>query len=63
MRALVDLLPFIEVVEGDSFNSDPETPALMGPETLAKFSKGEEMPRTKIKTPLVRIGALQVFSS
>ncbi len=35
VRALVDLLPEIQVVAGDPFNSDPSDPELMGPDVLA----------------------------
>lgn len=56
VRALVDLLPFIEVVEGDSFNSDPQNPAVMGPDAFQRYSAGEELPVVKAKTPLVSIG-------
>lgn len=37
VRALVDLLPEIQVVAGDPFNSDPSDPDLMGPEVREKM--------------------------
>lgn len=37
VRALVDLLPEIQVVAGDPFNSDPSDPELMGPEVREKI--------------------------
>jgi magnesium chelatase subunit I len=37
VRAVVDLLPEMEVVEGDSFNSSPTDPKLMGPDALMRF--------------------------
>ena len=53
VRAMVDLLPEIEVVAEDAFNSSPSDPKLMGPEALERFMKGEELPVARIKTPLV----------
>jgi Mg-chelatase subunit ChlI len=50
---MVDLLPEIEVVKDDAFNSHPTDPQLMGPDALERFKAGEELPRTFIKTPLV----------
>ena len=50
---MVDLLPEIEVVAEDAFNSSPSDPKLMGPEALERFKKGEELPVARIKTPLV----------
>ena len=37
VRALVDLLPEIQVVANDAFNSDPSDPELMGPEVREKL--------------------------
>ena len=51
---MVDLLPEIEVVEGDEFNSHPDDAKLMGPAALQSFQAGEQLPRARIKTPLVR---------
>lgn len=51
---MVDLLPEIEVVEDDPFNSSPTDPKLMGPGALERFKAGEQLPRTFVKTPLVR---------
>jgi hypothetical protein len=53
VRAMVDLLPEIEVVEGDEFNSHPDDTKLMGPDALQRFQAGEQLPRARIKTPLV----------
>lgn len=53
MRALIDLLPTIDVVEGDAFNSHPTDPKLMGPGALERFRKGEKLPAGKMRTPLV----------
>ena len=43
VRALSDLLPEIDVVEGDAFNSSPTDPQLMGPEALEAFKAGLEL--------------------
>ena len=37
VRALVDLLPEIQVIAGDPFNSDPLDPELMGPDVREKM--------------------------
>lgn len=55
VRATVDLLPEIEVVEGDSFNSDPKDPQNMGPDALARYKKGEKLPTKLARTPLVEL--------
>jgi len=39
VRALVDLLPEIQVVENDPFNSDPKDPELMSEEVRDKLKK------------------------
>lgn len=39
VRGLVELLPRIEVVHNDDFNSSPDDPSLMGPVALEKFRK------------------------
>jgi Mg-chelatase subunit ChlI len=54
VRAVVDLLPDIDVVVDDPFNSSPTDPKLMGPDALQRFRAGEKLPSTKIRTPLVR---------
>ena len=50
---MVDLLPEIDIVADDSFNSSPSDPKLMGPEALERFNRGEELPVARVKTPLV----------
>jgi Mg-chelatase subunit ChlI len=40
VRALSDLLPEIDIVEGDAFNSSPTDPQLMGPEALEAYRNG-----------------------
>jgi len=63
VRALVDLLPDIEVVVDDPFNSDPKDPKYMGPDALQRFRKGEQLPTTTIRTPLVCCWYLIPFRS
>lgn len=53
IRALVDLLPPIEVVEGDPYNSDPHSPDLMSDEVLEKVKNKEPLNIIKIKTPMI----------
>ena len=43
VRALVDLLPEMNVVANDPFNSDPYDPELMSEEVRKKFQKGEAL--------------------
>jgi hypothetical protein len=50
---VVDLLPDIEVVEDDAFNSDPTDPKYMGPDVLQRFRRGEQLKTAIIRTPLV----------
>jgi Mg-chelatase subunit ChlI len=54
VRAVADLLPELDVIEGDPFNSSPTDPKLMGPDALARFRAGEKLPGIKARTPLVR---------
>ncbi|XP_052202460.1 magnesium-chelatase subunit ChlI, chloroplastic-like [Diospyros lotus] len=53
VRSLVDLLPEIEVVMGDPFNSDPEDPESMGVEVRERVLKGDELPVTTTKITMV----------
>ncbi|XP_042490368.1 magnesium-chelatase subunit ChlI, chloroplastic-like [Macadamia integrifolia] len=53
VRSLVDLLPEIEVVKGDPFNSDPEDPESMGMEVREKVLAGEKFPVTRTKITMV----------
>lgn len=55
VRALVDLLPMIDVVVDDPFNSHPTDPKLMGPGALQQFYKGEKLAGTTMRTPLVEL--------
>lgn len=53
VRALVDLLPPIEVVENDPYNSDPYDPELMSNEVLEKLKNNEKISIVQIQTPMV----------
>lgn len=53
VRALVDLLPPIEVVENDLYNSDPYDTELMSDEVLDKVKNNEPISIIKIKTPMI----------
>ncbi|KAK9827237.1 hypothetical protein WJX81_000949 [Elliptochloris bilobata] len=55
VRAMVDLLPEIEVAAGDPFNSHPTDPKLMGPDALQRFRAGEQLPVERVPTPLVEL--------
>lgn len=50
---MVDLLPEIEVVAEDAFNSHPTDTKLMGPDALERFRGGKQLPAVMVKTPLV----------
>jgi magnesium chelatase subunit I len=53
VRALVDLLPEIQVVLNDPFNSDPEDPELMSEEVRNKLKKKEKIEVTNRKILMV----------
>lgn len=53
VRALVDLLPPIDVVENDPYNSDPYDPELMSNEVLERLKKNEKLPIIQVQTPMV----------
>lgn len=55
VRALIDLLPDIEVVEGDAFNSSPTDAGLMGPDALERFRGGQKLKGIRVPTPLVEL--------
>lgn len=55
VRSLVELLPLIDVVKDDPFNSSPTEPKLMGPDALARFAAGEKLPAVKTRTPLIEL--------
>lgn len=53
IRALADLLPEIEIVTGDPFNSHPDDPDLMSEEVRSKWEEEEELPRAQQKVPMI----------
>ncbi len=53
IRALADLLPEIEVVAEDPFNSHPSDPELMGDDVRAMVDLGQEPPLAKKKVQMV----------
>jgi magnesium chelatase ATPase subunit I len=55
VRSLVHVLPDLEVVPGDPFNSSPSDPSLMSSDILARFRAGEKLASTKRATPLVEL--------
>ncbi len=55
---MVDLLPEIDIVADDAFNSSPTDTKLMGPEALDRFNSGVELPVARVKTPLVGMRSL-----
>lgn len=55
VRAVAQLLPEIDVVADDPFNSSPTDAKLMGPDALQRFRAGEKLPAARIRTPLVEL--------
>ncbi len=53
IRALADLLPEIEVVADDPFNSHPSDPELMGDEVRQQVAQGVDLPIALKKVPMV----------
>jgi len=53
IRAIADLLPKIEIVKNDSFNSDPSNLELMSSDVLARYQNNEELETEKIKIPMI----------
>ena len=53
VRALVDLLPEIQVVADDPFNSDPQDPELMSQEVRERLQANEKLPVTTKKISMV----------
>lgn len=53
IRALADLLPEIEIVEGDAFNSDPENAELMSDEVREKVEQEIPLSITRKKVPMI----------
>jgi Mg-chelatase subunit ChlI len=55
VRAVAELLPEIDVVPGDPFNSHPTDRKRMGPWVLARAQGGEALPAGTTRTPLVEL--------
>lgn len=55
VRALADLLPEIDVVDGDPFQSDPHDPRAMAPEVYARHLAGETLPIRRRKVRVVEL--------
>lgn len=55
VRALADLLPEIDVVDGDPFQSDPHDPRAMAPEVHARHAAGEALPVRRRKVRVVEL--------
>jgi len=55
VRALADLLPEIDVVEGDPFQSDPNDPKTMTPEARERHEAGETLPVRRRKVRVVEL--------
>ena len=53
VRALVDLLPLIDIVKDDAFMSSPTDPNLMAPEVLARYKRGETMETARVPINMV----------
>lgn len=53
VRALVDLLPEIQVVVDDPFNSDPNDPELMSQEVRERIQNNEQLPIASKKITMV----------
>lgn len=53
IRALADLLPEIDVAQGDPFNSHPSEPELMSDDVREKLARGEEVIAIKKKVSMV----------
>lgn len=55
VRALAELLPEIDVVDGDPFQSDPHDPRAMAPEVHARYLAGETLPVHRRKVRVVEL--------
>src|SRR6478736_947763 len=55
VRGLARLLPSIDVVADDQYNSSPTNPALMSGQVRARFEAGEDLPVVTRPTPLIEL--------
>tara|TARA_Y100000589_G_C27158851_1_gene631937 strand:- start:250 stop:1347 length:1098 start_codon:yes stop_codon:yes gene_type:complete len=53
IRALADLLPAIEVVKGDPYNSSPNDPDLQSQEVLDKLKDGDNLDLDRKQVPMI----------
>ena len=53
IRAIADLLPKIDIVKGDAFNSHPTDLELMSADVLARYRNNEELETEGIKIPMI----------
>lgn len=53
IRAMTSLLPEIDVVEGDAFNSDPDDAGTQSEDVKLRLAAGETLERGKLKVPMV----------
>jgi magnesium chelatase subunit I len=53
IRALAELLPEIEIIENDPFNSDPQDPDLMSEELRGAIAKGQTFATIRKKVAMV----------
>merc|ERR1712070_432265 len=55
VHAIASILPDIEVVVGDPFNSSTTNPMLQGPDARERTENGETLPSKTIRMPLVEL--------
>ena len=55
IRALADLLPGIEVVEGDPYNSSPTDPDLQSSEVRQRLEHGEALDTEQRQVPMLSL--------
>ena len=55
VRALIDLLPEVEVVDGCPFNCSPTDPTNMCQNCKATYDSGESLPRKTVKMLKMRM--------
>lgn len=53
IRAIADLLPEIEIVKNDPFNSHPQNPELMSTDILNKLKENNDLEKELIKIPMI----------
>ena len=53
IRALADLLPAIQVIKGDPYNSSPDDPDLQSQEVLEKIEGGENLETDNKQVPMI----------